>query len=445
MKIVIAGAGEVGSHLAKMLSNEDHEITVIDPDESRLKSIEAALDILTLVGSSTSFHTLKEAKIKQADLFIAVSHSEDINITSAIIGKHLGVKKTIARVDNPEYLLPSFKEHFTNLGIDYLIYPERIAAQELVGLLHQSETTEFFEFSGGKLSLFVFKLDENAPVINKTLGELTRVDQSMEYRTIAITRNGETIIPRGNDRFEVNDMVYIVSTRSGLQEVFSHIGKKKFGIRNLMILGGSRIGKKTALELQREFNIKMIEIDKNKCDQLADELEDTLVINGDGRDTDLLCDEGLRNMDAFVAVTGNSEANILSCLFAQKIGVKKTIAEIENIQYIGLAENIGVDTVINKKLITASKIFRFTMRAEVSRIKYLTVSDAEVLEFVVKEGAKVTLGALKDIGFPKDASIGGIIRGKSAFIAKGDTEIKPNDRAVVFALPTAITKIEKFF
>lgn len=431
--------------MAKMLSHEEHEISVIDPNESRLRTIDTTLDILTLVGSATSFQTLKDANVKNADLLIAVANSEDINIIAAIIGKHLGVKKTIARVDNPEYLLPSFKEHFTNLGIDYLIYPERIAARELVELLHQSETTEFFDFSGGKLSLMVFKLDANAPIIGKTLGELTKEDQSMDYRTIAITRNGKTIIPRGDDRFELNDMMYVVSTRSGLEELFHQTGKKKFGIKHLMILGGSRIGKKAALELQRAFNIKLIEIDKEKCEQLADQLEDTLVINGDGRDTDLLCDEGLRNMDAFVAVTGNSETNILSCLFAQKIGVKKTIAEIENIQYIGLAENIGVDTVINKKLITASKIFRFTMRAEVSRIKYLTVSDAEVLEFVVKEGASVTKGALKDIGFPKDASIGGIIRGKSAFIAKGDTEIRPNDRVVVFALPTAINKIEKFF
>jgi len=445
MKIIIGGAGEVGSHLAKMLSHEDHEITVIDPDESRLKGIDSTLDILTLVGSATSFEVLKEAKVKNADLLIAVAHSEDVNITAAIIGKHLGAKKTIARVDNPEYLIPSFKEHFTNLGIDYLIYPERIAASELVGLLHQSETTEYFDFSGGKLSLFVFKLDEKAPIINRTLGELTKKDQSMDYRTIAITRNGKTFIPRGDDHFELNDMIYVVSTRSGVEEIFHQTGKEKYGIKNLMILGGSRIGMKTALELQRSFNIKLIENDKEKCEQLADILEDTLIINGDGRDTELLCDEGLKNMDAFVAVTGNSETNILSCLFAQKIGVKKTIAEIENIQYIGLAENIGVDTVINKKLTTASKIFRFTMRAEVSRIKYLTVSDAEVLEFVVKEGAKVTSGPLKEIEFPKDASIGGIIRGKSAFIAKGDTEIRPNDRAVVFALPTAINKIEKFF
>ncbi|UCG28665.1 MAG: Trk system potassium transporter TrkA [Bacteroidales bacterium] len=445
MKIIIAGAGEVGTHLAKMLRNENHDIVVIDPEESRLRAIESTLDVMTLNGSSTSFEMLKNAGIKKADLFIAVAHSEDINLTSAILGKNLGARKTIARVDNDEYLLLPYKEQFNRLGIDYLIYPEKIAAREVVGLLHQTETTEFFDFSGGKLSLFVFKLDKNAPIINKTLAEVTKQDKPMDYRAVAITRNGMTIIPGGDDHFELNDLVYVVSTRSGLEEIFEYTGKKKFGVKNLMILGGSRIGKTTALELQKQFNIKLIEIDKEKCDYLADVLEDTLVINGDGRDTDLLCEEGLRSMDAFVAVTGNSETNILSCLFAKKIGVKKTIAEIENIQYIGLAENIGIDTVVNKKLTTASKIFRFTRRAQVSQIKYLTVSDAEVLEFVVKEGAKVTEGALKDIDFPKDAMVGGVIRGRSAFIARGDTEIRPNDRAVVFALPSAFNKIEKFF
>lgn len=445
MKIIIAGAGEVGSHLAKMLSNENHDITVIDPEESRLRSIDANMDIMTLNGSATSFDTLKEANIKRADLFIAVAHTEDVNITSAILGKHLGAKKTIARIDNQEYLLPPHKEHFTNLGIDYLIYPERIAAREVVGLLHQTESTDFFDFSGGKLSLFVLKLDKNAPIINKSLMEVTRKDKPLDFRAVAITREGTTIIPRGDDRFQVNDLVYVVSTRSGLEEIFIHTGKKKFGIKNLMILGGSRIGKTIAMDLQREFNIKIIELDKEKCETLADILENTLIINGDGRDTELLCEEGLKNMDAFVAVTGNSETNILSCLFAKKMGIKKTIAEIENIQYISLAENIGVDTVVNKKITTAGKIFRFTMRAEVSRIKYLTGSDAEVLEFIVKPGAKVTSGALKDIDFPKDAMVGGVIRGKSAFIAQGDTMIRPNDRAVVFALPFAFTKIEKFF
>jgi len=445
MKIIIAGAGEVGSHLAKMLSNENHDIVVIDPEDERLRSVDASMDIMTVTGSATSIEILKEANIKRTDLFIAVAHSEDTNITAAILGKKLGAKTTIARIDNPEYLLPSYKDHFVTMGIDYLFYPEMIAAREVIGLLHQTGTTEFLDFSGGRLSLFVLKLDENAPIINKTLMEATNQNKPLDYRAVAITRDGNTIIPHGDDRFLVNDLVYVVSTLSGYGEIMEYTGKEKLTLKNIMILGGSRIGRRIAKELERQYNIKLIEIDREKCLQLADFLEDTLVINGDGRDTGMLCEEGLRNMDAFIAVTGSSETNILSCLFAKKIGVKKTIAEVEILEYIGLAESSGVDTIINKKLVTASRIFKFTTSAKVSIVKYLTGSDAEVLEFVVKPEAKVTAGPLKEINFPKDAIVGGIIRGKSSFIAKGDTIIKPNDRVVVFALPSAISKIEKFF
>ena len=445
MKIIIAGAGEVGSHLAKMLSNENHDIVVVDPEDERLRAIDASMDIMTVHGSATSIEILKEANIKRTDLFIAVAHSEDTNITAAILGKKLGAKTTIARIDNPEYLLPSHKDHFVTLGVDYLIYPEMIAAKEVIGLLHQTGITEFVDFSGGRLSLFVLKLDEDAPIINKTLMEATNQNKPLDYRAVAITRQGKTIIPRGNDRFLVNDLVYVVSTLSGYVEIMKYAGKEKLALKNIMILGGSRIGRSIAKELERQYNIKLIEINREKCLQLADFLEDTLVINGDGRDTGMLCEEGLRNMDAFIAVTGSSETNILSCLFAKKNGVKKTIAEVEILEYIGLAESSGVDTIINKKLVTASRIFKFTTSAKVSIVKYLTGSDAEVLEFVVKPEAKVTTGSLMEINFPEDAIVGGIIRGKSSFIAKGDTIIKPNDRVVVFALPLAISKIEKFF
>ena len=445
MKIIIAGAGEVGSHLAKMLSHEQHDIVVIDPDEDRLNPIESNLDVLTINGSATSIEVLREANIQKSDLFIAVAHLEDTNITSAILGKKLGAKKTIARIDNQEYLENSYRDYFTNLGIDYLMYPEKIAAREILGFLHHTRTTEFFDFSGGKLSLYIIKLDENVPILEKTLLELTDTSKKLDYRAVAITRNEETIIPRGNDQFKVNDLVYVVSTQTGFVNLMKLLGKKPFEIKNIMILGGSRIGKRTALELEKKFNVKLIEIDKNKCQVLADILEKTLIINGDGRDKDLLIEEGLPNMDAFIAVTGNSETNILACLMAKKTGIKKTIAEVENMEYINLAENIGIDSIINKKIITASRISRFTHTAKVSMIKCLTGTDAEVLEYIVKPGSQITKGELKDLNFPKDAIVGGVIRGNSSFIAKGDTHIQPNDHVVVFALPSALSKLEKFF
>ena len=444
MKIIVAGAGEVGTHLAKMLSSEFHDIIVIDPDEESLKNIDSNLDVLTIAGSATSIETLKDAKVKKADLFIAVTHSEETNITASIIAKKLGAKKTIARVDNNEYIEPENISHFTSLGIDYLIYPERIAAKEVVDLLGHAEIFESVDFSGGKLSLYVIKLNENAPVLNQTLGEITK-KKEIEFRAVAITRKGKTIIPGGEDQFQLNDLAYVVTNKAGIKDVLKYSGKKKIDIKNVMILGGSRIGKRTAKSLENRFNIKLIEINKEKSIKLADFLQNTLVVNGDGRNIDLLNEEGLSNMDTFIAVTGNSETNILSCILAKKMGVKKTIAEIENIDYIDLGESMGIDTIINKKLITASRIFKFTLSAEVETMKCLTGSDADVLEFVAKPNSKITKGNLREIDFPKDAIVGGVIRGEKAFIAKGDTQINPEDRVVVFALPSAVKKLDNFF
>ena len=445
MRIVIAGAGEVGTHLAKMLSSEEHDLVVIDNDVDRLKAVSSALDVLTIEGNANSITHLKEAKISKADLFIGVTFSEDVNINSAILSKRLGAKKTISRIDNQEYLLPANKEIFENLGIDYMIYPEKIAAREIVGLLSETGSTEVVEFSGGKLHMYVIRLDENAPIINKTLRELTPGDNGSEYRAVAITRRGQTLVPSGNDRFECDDLVYVISSKVGLKELYKYSGKKQFEIRDIMILGGSRIGRKTADSLGNQHYVKLIEKDRQKSYQLSNVLSNTLVINGDGTDMELLRQEGLDKMDAFIAVTGNSETNILSCLLAKQMGVKRTIAEVENIDYIHLAENIGVDTIINKKLITASRIFRFTMSEEVSSINCLTGTEAEVMEFQVKPDSPATKGTLAEIEFPREAIIGGVIRGKKAFIAHGDTQIKPYDRVVVFALRGVIQSIGKFF
>jgi trk system potassium uptake protein TrkA len=444
MKIIVAGAGEVGTHLAKMLSSEFHDIMVIDPDEESLKTINANLDLMTLVGSATSFEFLQEAQIKKTDLFIAVTHSQETNILASMIAKKLGAKKTIARIDNYEYIEPENINHFLGMGIDYLIYPERIAAREIIGLLGH-EVSEFVDFSGQKLSLFVLKLDEGAPVIDSTLMQITKENKEIEFRAVAITRNGQTIIPRGHDSFMVNDLVYVVSNQAGIDDVMKYSGKKKLEVKDIMILGGSRIGKRIAKSLEGRFNIKLIEKDREKSLKLADYLKNTLVINGDGSNIELLMEEGLQKMDTFIAVTGHSETNILSCVLAKKMGVKKTVAEIENIDYIDLGESMGIDTIINKKLITASKIFKFTMSSMIESMKCLTGSDAEVLEFIAKEGARITKGKLRDIEFPKDAIVGGYIRNQKGFIAKGDTHIKPEDRVVVFALPSAMKKLDNFF
>ncbi|MFA5818262.1 MAG: Trk system potassium transporter TrkA [Bacteroidales bacterium] len=445
MRIIIAGAGEVGTHLAKMLSNENHEIILIDPEEDRLKPIDSSLDVLTHEGSATSIKILQDSLIKKTDLFIAVTHSEDTNITSSILAKRFGALKTIARIDNIDYLENSTLEFFKSIGIDSLIYPELIAAREVLGLLHETGATDFMEFSGGKLAMYVQKLDEKAPILNKSLQEISISHRTDKYRAVAIKRADKTIIPRGNSQFQIGDKVYVISTHEGIDEMMKTSGKENFEAKSIMILGGSKIGKLVAMYMQKTCEVKLIDPDTKKCEDLAEILDNTLIINGDGRNVDLLEQEGITKMDAFVAVTGNSETNILSCLLAKKMGVKKTIAEVENMEYINLAENTGIDTIINKKISAASRIFRHTTNPNVTQVKCMTGTDAEVLEFNVPANSKITKGTLRSIDFPKDAIVGGGTRNGVPFIATGDTIINANDKVIVFTLPSAYERLSKYF
>lgn len=447
MKIIIAGAGEVGSHLAKMLSNEYHNLTIIDNNEARLNRVSESCDVITVFGPPTSIKTLAYAGAAKADLFIAVSpaQEQDVNLISALLAKKMGSAKVTARINNDEYLQNENKLLFTEMGIDLLFYPEKIASHEIIDLLKQTGTSEFMDFSGGKLQLIVFRLDDGAPLIGKSMADYP-VDGELQYHAVAIAREGTTIIPRSNTHFKERDLVFVISKRTGVQEVMSYSGKNNIDVKRLMIVGGGRIGEMVARKLENSVDyIKLIERRRERCDYLNDALDKTLVINGDARNTDLLIEEDVNDFDAFVAVTSSSETNILSCVMAKKMGVAKTIAEVENIDYIKLAEGMGVDAVINKKLITASRIFRFTLSNKVQSIKCLNGSDAEILEFIVNPNSAVTRDKIRNLGFPKDAIIGGIIRGNSSFIAVGDSEIKPYDRVVVFALPSALKKVNRFF
>ena len=444
MKITIAGAGEIGTYLARMLSNGNHDITVIDTDEDKLNLIDDQFDLLTIHGSATSFGILEKALVKRADLFIALMEEEAINITSAALSKRLGAKKTIARINNKEFLIKGNRQHIENLGIDSLIYPEILASREISLLLRQSGTTKAYNFCRGQLSLFAIRLEENAPIINKTLREAGEKSDKY-YRAIAITRNGKTIIPYGSDRLQKGDIVYMVTNQEGINNLMKHTGKENFTIRNLMIMGGSRIGQETAKNFQNHANVKLFEVDKQKSFRIADNLNNSLVLNADGKDIEFLKSEGLQRTDAFIAVTGNTDTNILSCLLAKRLGVKRTIAEIENMDYIDLAENMGVDTIINKKRIAASHIFAFTVGPQVAAMQYLTGTDAEVLEFDVSKDTKVAKKQLKDMNFPQGSIVGGIVRGREALIATGDTTIKEGDRVLVFTLPQAVDKVIKLF
>lgn len=445
MKIVIAGAGEVGSHLAKMLSEERHDITVIDESEKRLDSLSSTADLITIEGDITLFDVLKRAEVHRCDLFLGVSQDENSNILASILAKQLGARKVVTRIDNDEYLRPGNKEIFVNMGIDYMFYPEKVAAEEVITLLGHTSSTEYVDFSGGKLALVAFKLEPGSELINRSLLEVTRDRVHLQYRTVAISRDGETIIPRGDDFFKLGDMVYVIAGKSATLEVMNYTGKQQVDIKNMMILGGSSVGRRIAKALQNEVNIKLVDYNPEKAYKMAEFLDKTLIINDDGRKTEVMEQEGLHNMDAFVALTGRAETNILAAMLAKKMGVKKVIAEVENMNYIGLAESVGIDTIINKKLTTASSIFRFTMNTDVQAIKCLNGCDAEVLEFIAKANSPSTRSKIKHINFPRQAIIGGIVRGELAFIATGETEIAPYDRVVVFALPEAIAKVGRFF
>ncbi len=445
MNIIIAGDGEVGFHLAKMLSGENHNITIVDPHEELLKLIETHTDLLTITGDSASIEILEQANVRNADLLISVVHDEKINITTCAIGKKLGARRTIARIDNVEYLTNENRELMRTIGIDSMVCPERIASKEIVKLLKQPAATEIFDFTDNRLSLLLLRLDEKALVLNKTLNQIASENPKLDFRAVAIHRNNKTIIPKGDDMFKLNDLTYVITKPQGIDSLMRLGGKEIVDIHNVMIVGGGRIGRKTAQLLEHEMNVKLIEIDKDRAFSLIDQLEKTLIINADARDIELLEDEGIRNMDAFIAVTNDYETNILTCLLAQRFGVKKVIPLVENIDYISISQSIGIETVINKKLITASYIVGFTMNADVRSTKCLSGVEAEVLEFLVKPDSIATKKQIKYLDCPWGSIIGGIVRGNQSFIAIGDFQIKENDNVVVFALPEAISRVQSLF
>ena len=435
----------MGNHLAKMLGESAHDITVIDSDPKLLEDVTGVADVVTIEGDCTTFATLKKASVRKADLFIAVNREESPNIISAMLAKQLGARKTIARIDNNEYLEPNNKEVFINMGIDYIFYPEKLAALEVVNLLGHSSSSEYVDFSGGKLSLSVFRLDAGSPFIDRTVMEMSEAVVGVPFRTVAIERDEQTIIPHGEDLYREGDTIYVIANVVDTPHLVEFCGMTDIDIQNVMILGGSKVGVRIALELQDRIGVKLVEYNAEKAYRLAELLDNTLIINEDGRDMEAMLEEGLPSMDAFVAVTGRSETNILTAMLAKKMGVKKVIAEVENMNYINLAESIGIDTIINKKMVTASNIFRFTMKTDVQAIRCLTGSQAEVLEFIVKPNSPATKVPVAELGFPAEATIGGVVRADNVFLVDGKTQINAYDRVVVFALPSAIDRIGRFF
>ncbi len=444
MRIIIAGAGAVGTHLAKMLADERHDIVLMDANEERLANLDSNFDLMTIAARPTSISSLKDAGVDGADLFVAVTPEESTNITSCILAHSLGARKTVARIDNYEYLQPKNKEFFKTLGVDSLIYPEMLAAKEIADGLHLSWIRQWWEFSGGALVMLGVKLRDNAQILNTPIAKLQK---EQPYHIVTIKRMGDTIIPGGADELRTGDIVYFMTVKRSLPYIRKITGKEaNASIRNIMIMGGSRIAMRATQLVSDAMSVKVIENDLNRCHRFTDMVDDNvMVINGDGRDYELLEEEGISKVDAFVALTDNSETNILACLSAKRMGVFKTIAEVENIDYIGMADSLDIGTIINKKKIAASYIYQLLLDADVENVKCLTFANADVAEFIVKEGARVTRSLVKEIALPKGATIGGLVRKGEGILVTGDTQILPGDHVVVFCLSSTIKRIEKFF
>lgn len=445
MNIIIAGDGEVGFYVAQALVDSKHNITIVDPHEELLKMVEAHTDLLTIAGESNSVGVLKQADVDKADLVISVLHDEQTNILTAILAKKLGAKSVIARVNTLENITEENKKIYEELGIDLLISPEDIAGHEVINVLHQPEAIEIFQLSEGRLSVFLIRLEENAPVFNKTLIEIAKEYGHLDFRAVAIHRGMETFIPAGTTKFLPGDLVYVITKPEAMSELLKLGGKEKIEVNNIMLVGGGRVGRVVAKRMEDQLNIKLIEKDRNRCMELTDMLDDTLIVNGDARDINLVEDEGIENVDAFVSVTDSTETNILTCLHAKKYGVKKTVALVENLDYIEISQEIGIDTIINKKLIAASHILRYSMGDEVASLKCLTGIDSDIIEIIAQKGSPVTKKPIRDLKMAEGAIIGGIIRGDESFIAVGDIQILENDKVVVFALTGATKEVEKMF
>ena len=446
MKIIIAGAYAIGTHLARLLARDHEDITVIDTDAERLAGIGADVDLLTMEASPTSLECLKNAGAEHADLFIAVTPDECQNMSACLLAKALGTRKTVAKIDNSEYIEPDVQDFFANLGINRLIYPEMLAAQDINNGLKMSWVRQRWDVHNGALVMLAIKLRESCEILDQPLRDLCGPDDP--YHIVAIMRDGETIIPGGNDKLELDDLAYFMTTRQFIPYIRKIVGKEHYvDVKNVMIMGGGATAVRTVKTMPSYMDVKIIETDEQRCERLNTllENEDALVINGDGRDLSLLIEEGIKNTQAFVALTGNAETNILACLTAKRLGVRKTVAMVENIDYVSMAGSLDIGTIINKKSIAASRIYQMMLDANVHNVRFLMIANADVAEFIPTEGSKITKKPVKDLGLPKGMTIGGLVRDGKGELVSGNTQIQAGDSVMVFCHGLNMKKIENMF
>ena len=401
---------------------------------------------MTVEASPESIRALKEAGIAHTDLYIAVTPDQSLNMTSCMLAKALGAKKTVARIDNSEYIAEDSEELIRSLGIDSLIYPEALAARDINNGLKMSWVRQRWDVHNGALVMLGIKLREGCEILNEPLKNLCGPKDP--YHVVAIKRGKETIIPGGNDELKLYDLAYFMTTRQYIPYIRKIVGKEHYvDVKNVMVMGGGRTAVRAVKKMPEYMECKIIEKDENRCEYLNDILDDNhiLIIHGDGRDIPLLTEEGIRSTQAFVALTGNAETNILACLTAKRMGVRKTVAAVENVDYVSMAESLDIGTIINKKMIAASYIYQMMLDADVMNVRFLMSANADVAEFIAKEDSKVTKKPVKDLGMPIGVTIGGLVRNGEGMLVSGNTQIEPGDSVMVFCHNINMKKIEKYF
>jgi trk system potassium uptake protein TrkA len=444
MRIVIAGAGEVGSHLAKLLSNEEQDILLIDEQADKLSVLDANYNLMTFEGRPTSFQTLRQARVGNCDLFIAVTPYETDNIVACSMAKSLGAQCTVARIDTYDFMDPANMKSVKQMGVDEVIYPEYLAAQEIVTALNHSWIRHWFELHNGEIILVGVRIRSNAPIVGMQLKEFASTNH--QFHVSAIKRNHETIIPRGDDCMEEGDILYITTTREHVHDLINLCGKVHNKIKRVLIMGGGKIAVRLVnLASAGQFKFKIIDNDLNTCHKLPQKCPDCEIIYGDARDAEILADAGINDTDAFIALTPSSETNILACMTAKSLGVKKTIAEVESLQFISQAEGLNIGTIINKKLLASSTIFQLLLDTDSSTSKCLALADAEVAELEVRPGSKITEAAVKDLKLSRSLTLAGLIRNGRGQLITGATVIEPGDHVLVFCLLGSLHKVERLF
>ena len=448
MKIIIIGAGEIGYDLASVLSLEKHDVVVLDREKEALDKVSENLDVLCFEGNATSARDLVEAGVSEADILIAVTSIDEVNMIASMMSKRLGAGMVIARVRSDELSRPNAPLKSTDLGIDVLIHPEQSAAQEIVGLIKRASASDLINLADGKMQLIGLRIGKHSHLVGKSLSEYAEEFSETTFRVVAIARGGLTIIPTGSIRIQDMDQIFILAKTEDIPRVVKTTGRPDVEIDRVMIAGGTPIGAMIARILSNEdkkWSIKLIEPDYDSAVELAQELKHVLVLNGNPTDPDLLASEGITDTDAFISVTEDEESNIISCLMAKHLKVKKTVALVSKSDYIPLSHTIGLDAAINKKAAASNEIHRHVRRGNVISVTALQGIKAEVIELQATPNSKVVQKPIHRLSFPKGCVIGGILSNGSTEIATGQSQIKPNDRVIIFCLPEAVDNVTSLF